>query len=132
MIIKINQTASNIKQQFDIDSDSFTALGEIGSYSKYQKITLTNHHTNILGKFKFSKPVNYIPFRYLFKKPNRIQKFLLFKDGEALGDIVKSVDGFFKTRYIITLNDGNTFYCYSISNGRFNNISAYLLYFRRI
>ena len=125
MIIKITQTASNIKQLFDIDGQDITAQGELGRYHQYQKITLTHKENTLSGEFTFSKPVNYIPFRYLFKKQNKVQKFVFCKNDKPCGDIINSIEGFYKSRNVITLNDGNVFYCYSRSKGRFNYISIY-------
>ncbi|MBO5210698.1 MAG: hypothetical protein J6B80_02065 [Clostridia bacterium] len=125
MIIKIKQTASNIKQLFDIEGDDFTAYGELGNLNKFQDITLSYKTTIINGEFVFSKPANYIPLRYLFKKTNTVRNFVLYKDGEEYGNIVNSIEGFYKSRHIITLNNGNTFYCYSRFKGRFGYISIY-------
>ena len=42
MIVKISQTASNIKQTFDIESDEFYFYGELGRMNTCQAITLSN------------------------------------------------------------------------------------------
>lgn len=63
MIVKISQTASNVKQTFDIESDNFYFYGELGSMNRFQTITISNKQTTIRGIYNLSKLVNYIPFR---------------------------------------------------------------------
>ena len=66
MVIKISQTASNIKQSYDIESENFYYRGDLGSISRLQSITMSNKDTTIKGIYNISKWVNYIPLRYLF------------------------------------------------------------------
>jgi len=41
MIIKITQTASNIKQRYDVAADNLYYLGQLGSLNRRQPITLS-------------------------------------------------------------------------------------------
>lgn len=75
MIVKISQTASNLKQNFDIESDNFYFYGKSGSMSRFQTITLSNKETTIKGIYNLSKWVNHIPFRWLFGEANLTRLF---------------------------------------------------------
>ncbi len=125
MIIKISQTASNIKQSYDIESENFYYSGDAGSISRLQSITISNKENTIKGVYKISKWVNYIPLRYLFGNANITQVFHLYKNDNVYGSIVFSKHGFWKSFYVIALDCGETFHCYSLSRGSFNYISIY-------
>ena len=125
MIVKISQTASNIKQTFDVESDSFYFHGELGSINQLQTITLSNKDTTIKGIYNLSKWVNYIPFRWLFGKANLTRAFHLYKNENIYGSIVLSKHGFMKSFYVIALDSGEVFLCYSRSKGSFNYVSIY-------
>ena len=81
MIVKIVQTASNIKQRFYIDSNNFYLEGECGNISRLQSITLFNQNVTIQGVYRISKWVHYIPLRYLFGKANITGTFSLSRNG---------------------------------------------------
>lgn len=125
MIVKISQTASNIKQNFDIESDNFYFYGKSGSMSRFQTITLSNKETTIKGIYNLSKWVNHIPFRWLFGEANLTRVFHLYKNENIYGSIVLSNHGFMKSFYVIALDSGETFHCYSRSIGSFNYVSIY-------
>ena len=125
MIVKISQTASNIKQTFDIESDNFYFYGELGSINRFQTITLSNKDTTIKGIYNLSKWVNYIPFRWLFGKANLTGVFHLYKNENIYGSIVFSKHGFLKSFYVIALDSGEIFHSYSRSIGSFNYVSIY-------
>jgi len=125
MIVKISQTASNIKQLFDIESADFYFQGECGSISRVQPITLVNKHTTIKGIFRPSKWVNYIPFKCFFGLPKLTRLFNIYKNENICGCIVFSEHGFMKSFYVIALDSGEIFHCYSRSKDSFNYISIY-------
>ena len=125
VIVKISQTASNIKQTFDIESDAFYFYGELGSMNKFQTITLSNKKTTIRGIYNLSKWVNYIPFRWLFGEANLTRVFHLYKDENIYGSIIFSKHGFMKSFYVIALGSGEIFHCYSRSIDSFNYVSIY-------
>ena len=125
MIVKITQTASNIKQLFYIDSDDFNFHGELGSWDKYQSISLSNEESVIKGVHRFSNWVNYIPLRYLFGYTNITRVFDLYRNENKYGNIVFSEHGFHKSYYLIQLDNGPVFHCYSRSKGSFNYVSIY-------
>lgn len=125
MIVKISQTASNIKQTFDIKSDDFYYYGKLGSINRFQEITLSNKDITVKGVYNLSKWVNYIPFRWLLGKANLTRAFLLYKNENIYGSIAFSKHGFMKSFYIIALDSGENFYCYSRSIGSFNYVSIY-------
>ena len=97
MIIKISQTASNIKQSYDIESENFYYSGDAGSISRLQYITLSNKENTIKGVYNISKWVNYIPLRYLFGEANLTRVFHLYKNDNIYGSIVFSKHGFLKS-----------------------------------
>ena len=125
MIIKISQTASNIKQSYDIESENFYYNGDAGSISRLQSITLSNNENTIKGIYNISKWVNYIPFRYLFGEANLTRLFHLYENDNLYGVIVFSKHGFLKSFYVIALDSGEIFHCYSLSRGSFNFVSIY-------
>ena len=125
MIIKIAQTASNIKQTHDIEGDNFYYQGEAGSFSKYQPIILSNPQNTVKGIFRLSNWVNYIPFRYLFGQENLTQRFQLYRNGNIYGSIAFSKHGFYKSYYSIEFDNGKLLRCYCRSKGSFNYVSVY-------
>lgn len=125
MIIKISQTASNIKQSYDIESENFYYSGDAGSISRLQSITLSNKENAIKGIYNISKWVNYIPLRYLFGEANLTRVFHLYKNDDIYGSIVFSKHGFLKSFYVIALDSGEIFHCYCLSRGSFDYVSIY-------
>lgn len=125
MIVKISQTASNIKQTFDIECDNFYFYGKLGSYSRFQNIILSNKDSTIKGIFNFSKWVNYIPFRWLFGEGNLAKVFQLYKNENMYGSITFSKHGFMKAFYVIALDSGEIFQCYCRSIDSFDYVSIY-------
>ena len=117
MIVKISQTASNIKQTFDIESDVFYFQGKVGQFSRFQPITLSNKDTKMKGVYHLSKWINYIPFRWLFRKENHTKIFYLYKNENIYGSIMFSQRGFMKSFHVITLNSGEIFHCYCRAKG---------------
>ncbi len=126
MIVTISQTASNIKQAYNIDGDGFYFQGNCGRFSRFQKITLSNKNDSIMGIYSMSNWVNYIPFRHLFGVANLTRAFRLYKNNAPYGHIVFSKHGFFKSFYVIALNNGEILHCYPLSNGSFHYVSVYL------
>lgn len=126
MIIKIIQTASNIKQTYDIVGEDFCYQGKTGSISTMQAITLSNEKNIIRGIFSLSPWINYIPFRYLLGFDNRTRLFRLYQNDTPCGSIVCSEHGFLKRYYVITLENGEIFYCYPRSKGSFDYVSVFL------
>lgn len=125
MIIKISQTASNIKQLYDIEGETFYFHGEAGSVSRLQNITLSNQNTVIRGVHHLSKWIHYIPFRYLFGKVNITRVFRLYRNDHMYGSVGFYKQGFFKDLYVITLDSGEDFQCYICSKGSFEYVSIY-------
>lgn len=125
MIVKISQTASNIKQTFDIESDVFYFQGKVGQFSRFQPITLSNKDTKMKGVYHFSEWINYIPFRWLFGKENYTKIFRLYKNENIYGSIMYSQRGFMKSFHVITLNSGEIFHCYCRAKGSFHYVSIY-------
>ena len=125
MIIKISQTASNVRQSYDIAGKNFNYQGKAGSVSRLQNVVLANSHTTIRGVYYPSRWVNYIPFRYLFGKENLTRRFRLYRNESSYGSIAFSKHGWMKSFYVISLNSGETFHCYCCAKGTFRYVSIY-------
>ena len=125
MIITISQTASNIKQSYNIESDNFYFQGDCGNFNRFQEITLYNKNDNITGKYNLSRWVNYIPFRHLFGVANLTRVFHLYKNDCLYGSIIFSKHGFLKSFYVIALDNGEILHCYNLSKGSFDYVSVY-------
>lgn len=125
MIIKIIQTSSNIKQEYDIEFPESTFFGSAGNVSALQHIEIFNKDTNLSGKFQISNWVNYIPLRYLFGVANLTRAFLIERNEEDIGEFIFSKHGFMKSFYVITLNDDTILHCYTRMKGSYNYISVY-------
>ncbi len=126
MIITITQTASNIKQTYNIESDNFYFQGNCGSFSHLQKITLSGKNDIITGNYNTANAVNYIPFRYLFGSANISRVFDLYRNGNLYGSIAFSKHGFLKSFYVIALDNGEILHCYNLSKGSFDYVPVYL------
>ena len=125
MIIKISQTSSNIKQSYDIQGANFSYVGNTGSVSRLQSITMSDGSNILKGVYSVSKWYNYIPLRYLFGAANLTQQFLLYKNDDVCGSIVFSRNGLYKNCYVIALDIGEIFHCYCRSVGSFDYVSIY-------
>jgi len=125
MIIKISQTASNIKQAYDIDCDGGYYHGNAGTFSRFQPVTLYNSENTLKGVFKLSNLINYIPFRWLFGKANTSRFFKIYKNNDYYGNMAYLHHGFMKRCYEIKLKSGEIFYCYTRSIKSFDYLSIY-------
>lgn len=125
MIIKISQTASNIRQLYEIESENFRFHGEAGRVSRFQHIIISNQSITIKGVYRISKWTNYIPFRYLWGHATQTRRFSLYRNDEIYASIVFSEHGFLKSCYIIALDDGTRLHCYSVAKGSFDYVCIY-------
>ena len=126
MVIKISQTASNVKQKFDIYYDyNYMYEGELGSINKYQKISLKQNDIDVLeGKFFVSNVKNFVPFRHLFGFEDLSQNVKIFDKEKEIASFVFSKHGFLKSCYKITYKE-KTINCYKYSKRRFDFLSIY-------
>lgn len=125
MIIKITQIASNIKQEYDIDSEGFHFHGTVGNVSILQPITLSNASLTVNGVHQMTQWRNYIPFRLLFGIYSVTRKFCLSRDGKFYGKILLHSNGYWSRHYEILLTDGSSFQCYDRAISSFHYISIY-------
>jgi len=127
MIIELKQTASNIKQLFDVRYDENTyCSGQSGSYHKYENITLSKRDRVILtGDFVLSNWKNYIPYRFLFGFSCKTRNVLIKDQSNTIGCMYHNSTGYFKHRYVISLSDGKCFDCYYCMKERFDYVSIY-------
>ncbi|PWL80500.1 MAG: hypothetical protein DBY18_04600 [Clostridia bacterium] len=90
MIIKVSQTASNVRQSYDIEGENFYYTADAGSFSRLQSITLSGKDMTVKGVYTLSKWVNCIPFRYhRLTRANKpaaatFRRFLSFSPWRAL------------------------------------------------
>ncbi len=125
MIVKIIQTKTNLKQEYDVEGENFYFSGKLGSYNTRGEITLSNSKTTINGIFCSSSLLDYIPFGWLLNGESVTRKFEIYKDGNITGNIVLFKDGFSKSFYAITLESGEVFHCYFLSKGDFDYVNIY-------
>ena len=119
MIINVEQTASNLKQRFDISFDGEEyCSGKLGRWSRWQKIELSRREEPILfGRFAFARWSHYIPFRHFFGISSFRRGLRVTRGEEPVGKFVYSKDGLFKSKYVLTLENGIEFYAYPLSGG---------------
>lgn len=125
MIVKIKQIHSNVKQQYDIESDNFYFKGVLGNLSRLQTITMSGADTVIKGTYKISPWYNYIPLLHLFGITEKVRNFLLYKNENFCGSVMLLKQGIYKSCYRMELSDGKTFSFYCRSKGSFNYVSVY-------
>ncbi|MBQ3069964.1 MAG: hypothetical protein IJD01_08485 [Clostridia bacterium] len=125
MIITISQTASNVKQSYEVESEHGRYHGEAGSVSRLQSVTLSDKDTTLKGVYSLSSWVHYIPLRYLFGKENRTRVFHLYKNDRPYGRFAYSKHGLFKSCYEITTESGDVVRCYGLSRGAYHYVSVY-------
>lgn len=125
MIITISQTASNLKQSYDVTGEGFYYSGNAGSVSRLQPITLSSKDNTIKGVYRPSKWTSHLPLCHWFGVPNITREFQLSKNGQSHGTIVLSKHGFLKSNYAIALDGGESFHCYFLSRASYNYVSIY-------
>ena len=125
MIVKVNQTTSNVKQSFDVELGEKNYVGETGRFSRFQSVTLKRGDTTLEGRYYLTKWKNYIPLRPVFGIENLTKAYRILRNGEPCGSMALSKHGFLKNRYVITLDDGAVLYCYKRLKGSFGYVSVY-------
>ena len=125
MIIKITQTASNIKQRYDVESDNLYYSGQLGSLNCRQPITLSCKDTTIKATYSRSQWVNYIPLRRFLGVSTLTRGFTLYENDLRYGHFVFSTQGYMKSFYTIALDSGEILHCYYRYVGDFNCVSIY-------
>ena len=125
MIIKITQTASNIKQRFDVELEGEYCQGEAGSFSELQDVTLTGKNGVLKAVFaplelKKCFPNGKPPFKAVFTNP-----YIVYKDEKTLGSMVRAVRGIYKESYLLTTENSDFIHCYCRAKGAFNFVSIY-------
>lgn len=125
MIIKISQTASNVKQSFDVESDNYYCKAEAGSFSSMQGISLAGKDIDVRGTAAIFNYRECFPFGNTFGKAVFSKAFLLYRGEEIYGSIVSVTKAPFKSFYAVTLYSGEVLYCYCRAKGSFNYVSIY-------
>lgn len=105
MIVRITQTASNVKQEYEIIGGGLFFSGHNGNLCKWQPITLSDRDAVFRGVPRFAKWINYIPLRYLFGKENRTKRFDLYRNDVLYGQILSSRNGYFKKRFLLFIGN---------------------------
>lgn len=125
MIVKIRQTASNVKQSYLIEGDGLYYTGKAGSVLKTQPITLMNKTETLKGIYHFYGIKNYIPLSYLFGAGNLTRGFDISRNGENIGVINFLRNGYLKNFYQLTLNDDTRLRCYIVAKESFQYACIY-------
>ena len=125
MIIKIAQTASNIRQHYEISGKNFMYSGDLGRFRKQQAIILRNNRTELKAAYKLSSVIKSIPFRPLFNAECIGRQFLLYRNQVPYGRTAFTKHGIYKNYYIISLDTGTNLLCYSYEEGSFDYVSIY-------
>ncbi len=120
MFIKIKQTASNTKQEYEIETDSGYYYATAGRFLKQQAIALKSREYELVAKWQCAPFLNYIPLLHCFGYDRQTRKFLLESNGENVGSFCFSRHGFLKSYYIIKTADGAQLLGYDISGWDFN------------
>ena len=125
MIIEVKQTCANLRQEFEIYyNKNFAYYGKLGSLHPMQDILLYDAEKTVAeGRFRFSRWINYIPFRYLFGSAALKRYFEITYKNEKTAFFL-SRQGFFKSFYVISTGDKG-FRAYSRSIGEFHYVSIY-------
>lgn len=126
MIIKITQTASNFKQEFQVDYGCERGQGKLGSFLNEQKIILNCDNEEYVGKFLITELLHCIPFLNWFGFNRKTKNFEIYKNGEYFGNVYYSIHGFLKYCYVLTLASGEVFKCYKVGKDYYEYLVIYL------
>ena len=128
MKFQIKQTASNVKQQFEIEGEQFFAECAAGSFAKVQPLSLTHKDFSIRGEYRAPRWKDLLPFGYLFFQEKRRYTFELFKNDTPYGKIYLSRHGILKQRYEIRSAGGEQLQAYSVAQGAYHYVPIFLGY----
>ncbi|MBQ8289204.1 MAG: hypothetical protein IJX76_10670 [Clostridia bacterium] len=131
MIIEVQQTASSIKQEYDVYVDrDYYCQGINGRLHKYQDIGLVRNGESILhGDHQRLHWKHYIPFKYLFGSVNLSRGLELKRGNECTGSFIRSRTGFWDYFYGLSVGNDRFFRCYTRSIGSYDYVSVYDLSF---
>lgn len=125
MIIKISQTSARLKPSYDIYIGDIYYQGKLGGLSRLQPISLASDSSALKGVFSLSRWYNYIRPRCYFGKENITRIFHIYKNDGQYGKFYFSLRSPVKSCYVISLNSGEVFHCYTRSINSFDYISIY-------
>lgn len=138
MIIKINQTSSNLKNKFNITINNeikylagtpWLKLDLPLNAENKRRSIMTDLNNNICYSTGYSITENKlntaIPFKWLFTKGMKSSIYNIYDSNNNLcGKFYDYQTGFFATNYVIEFSNYKL-NCYSISIGKTNNVSIY-------
>ena len=125
MIIKATQTASNIKQEYDIYVDDRYFKGRSGGICRFQNIYLSRNDTVIKGSYTFPRFDPNIPFSSLLGTSAVTKRFRISRDGKNYAEVMYTTQGVCKNCYVINTESGKSLVLYRCFKGSFNYISVY-------
>ncbi|MBQ4601818.1 MAG: hypothetical protein IJB24_03055 [Clostridia bacterium] len=125
MIIKATQTASNIKQEYDIYVDDRYFKGRSGGISRFQNIHLNGRDTVISGSYMIPRFDTNIPVNSLLGSSAVTRRFRIIRNGKEYAEVMYTTQGIAKNCYIIKTAIGETLVCYNCFKGSFDYISLY-------
>ncbi len=120
MIINIKQTSSNIKQEYEIESNDRYFYASAGSFHKLQSIVMKNKDRELVAKWHITPVINHIPFLHLFGYNRKCKKFVISENQTGIAEFSHSKHGYLKSCYLIKEQNGCVLYGYDISLGSFN------------
>lgn len=125
MIIKVTQTASNIKQEYDIYADEHYYKGKLGSISRFQDIHLSGKDIFLKGSYALPRLNTNIPYSSLLGTSTITRIFRVSRNGEEYAEVMYTTQGVCKDCYIIQTVMGKAFECYIHVKDSFNYVSVY-------
>ncbi len=120
MIIKIKQTESNTKQEYEIETDGGYYYASAGRFFKQQPITLKSRERELIARWRMASPLNYVPLLHLLGYDRQTKLFTVGNNGENVGSFCFSRHGFLKSYYKIKAGDGTELLGYDIGGWDFN------------
>ena len=128
MILEVRQTASSLKQAFDIYYNGGKIYqGASGSVSRFENIELSQKGKRFFhGKYQAPNWKTHIPLLPLFHYNKKTRIFQLYSNDENVGVLYHSHHGFMKRCHVIELLNGDKIYAYTYSKGKVEYVSFYL------
>lgn len=125
MIIRIRQTENGLRLRYDIEGEGFLFQGERGGLAPVQSIAITGQGVTISGTYRLPSPGSLLPLAGVFGGERRMQMYEIGRNGGVIGTAAKSLHGWGKSCYVISLNDGTELRCYSKRKGQFDYVAIY-------
>ncbi len=120
MVINVRQTHGNFTQQFEVYyNKEYKFSAKLGSFSKYQPITMANEIKGIqfTASYEASSIRSHIPFGYLFGGAVEKNIYNCQKNGKQLCRFSKLAISYGKQHYVISLGKTTSLQAYFLGLG---------------